>query len=123
MDLSRETEAYAAYANSHARACQELKAEELAEFEEDLAKARRTMEIAWLELGQRHPQGRLHMSDIEPIDASDQVVPVRVKAEHYYELMGSGLKVDGFLQLVKQPDGVYGLRVSMPAESNEGTGR
>jgi hypothetical protein len=49
VQLPEATEAYAAYLNAHARAAQELDADELSEFEQDLAKARQTMETAWLE--------------------------------------------------------------------------
>jgi hypothetical protein len=49
LALSDDTEAYAAYLNGHAQAIDQLRPEELEEYEADMAKARRAMEVAWLE--------------------------------------------------------------------------
>jgi hypothetical protein len=51
VDVGAETVAYAAYRNALARAREELSPEQFALFEEDLAKARAAVEVAWLERG------------------------------------------------------------------------
>jgi len=49
LDVGAETEAYAAYLNARPRAVEHFEPDELALFEEDLAKARAQMEAACLD--------------------------------------------------------------------------
>lgn len=48
-DLSADIEAYAAYLNARPRAAEHFDTEALAEYDEDLAKARAEMERSYLE--------------------------------------------------------------------------
>lgn len=49
MTLAEATEAYAAYVNGRPRAVDQLRHEDLADYDADLEKARAVMETAWLE--------------------------------------------------------------------------
>ena len=48
-DLSADIEAYAHYLNARPRAVEQFDAEALAEYDEDLDRARAAMERSWLE--------------------------------------------------------------------------
>lgn len=49
MALSEDIEAYAAYLNALPAAREQMRHEDLVEFEQDVEKARAAMEVAWLE--------------------------------------------------------------------------
>lgn len=53
LNVGDEVEAYAAYLNARPRASEQMRHEELEQFDQDLGKARAQMERAWLENGIR----------------------------------------------------------------------
>jgi len=59
VDLSVETTAYAVMWNGLTRAQAELEPDELEKYLEDLARARRAMEVAWLERMADAPDSKL----------------------------------------------------------------